>query len=208
MTSEYQYRPRFTDIRVRKPMKLSVARVEPKTCEAEGCTSEAKCKAPKSRDNPLDKWDFCEKHAAEYNKNWDFFAGMTDGEQRAFAAAERHGHRPTWSFGAKGGSRESATIKNNNRFGGNAPGETYYSRKGRARRAAALETASQAAAPIRRAYEDLGLPVSATAAEVRSTYAELVRRYHPDSNGGDRSAETRLGLVVKAYKVLKSSKRA
>lgn len=208
MTSEYQYRPKFTDIRVRKPMKLSAIREEPKKCEAEGCIDDAKCKAPKSRDNPSEHWDFCEKHAAEYNKNWNFFEGMSDGEQRAFQAAERHGHRPTWSFGAKGGSRESATIKGNNRFGGAAPGETYYSRKGRARRAAAHETASQAALPIKRALEDLGLPESATPKEVRTTYAELVRRFHPDSNGGDRSAEARLGVVVKAYKVLKTSKRA
>ncbi len=207
MSDSYSYRPKFTDIRIRKPMSISAAKEEPKPCEAEGCINPGKCKAPKSRDNPKEFWWFCEKHAAEFNKNWNFFEGMSDGEQRAFQEAERHGHRPTWNFGAKGGSRESATLSRNNRYAGK-PGETFFSRKGRARRHAAMEVASNASEPIKRAYEDLGLTHTASAQEVRATYAELVRRFHPDSNGGDRSAEARLQAVVKAYKVLKTSKRA
>jgi curved DNA-binding protein CbpA len=45
----------------------------------------------------------------------------------------------------------------------------------------------------------------ATAALVRARYAELVKRYHPDSNGGDRSYEAQLGKVVRAYQTLKSA---
>ena len=39
-------------------------------------------------------------------------------------------------------------------------------------------------------------------------YAELVKRCHPDANGGDRSAETRLQRVIKAYKTLQKAKLA
>lgn len=207
MTEPYNYRPKFTDMRIRKPMAAFKGKIEEKrTCEAEGCSADAKCKAPKSRDNPALIWWFCEKHAAEYNKSWNFFEGMSHAEWKEFESAGRHGHRPTWAFGAKAGSRESATLNANNRFGGK-PGQDFYSRTGRPRRTAAHETASNASAPIIRALEDLGLNVSATSAEVRRTYADLVRRFHPDSNGGDRSAEARLQIVVKAYKVLKASKR-
>ena len=39
---------------------------------------------------------------------------------------------------------------------------------------------------------------------VRARYAELVKRWHPDSNGGDRGAEENLQRVIKAYQTLKS----
>lgn len=208
MSDSYSYRPKFTDIRIRKPMSISAQKEEPKPCEHEGCILPGKCKAPKSRDNPKEFWWFCEKHAAEYNKNWNFFEGMNDGDQRAFQEAERHGHRPTWNFGAKGGSRESSTLGRNNRFAGNKTTETYHDRRNRHRNQNAQQAAMLASAPIRSAYEELDLTPKATPQEVRAAYADLVRRFHPDSNGGDRSAETRLQAVVKAYKVLKTSKRA
>ncbi|MEL6737990.1 MAG: DnaJ domain-containing protein, partial [Pseudomonadota bacterium] len=40
---------------------------------------------------------------------------------------------------------------------------------------------------------------------LRRRYSELVRRYHPDRNGGDRSFETRLNAVVEAYQLLRKS---
>jgi curved DNA-binding protein CbpA len=40
---------------------------------------------------------------------------------------------------------------------------------------------------------------------VRQRYSNLVRRYHPDKNGGDRSHERRLGEVIEAYQLLRKS---
>ena len=51
----------------------------------------------------------------------------------------------------------------------------------------------------------LGLTDTATATDVRRAYKRLVRRYHPDSNGGDRSHEGKLQAVVNAYTHLKSA---
>lgn len=201
MTDSYNYRPKFTDIRIRKPMAASKVKEEIRPCEAEGCIANATCKAPKSKTNPLEVWWFCAKHAAEYNKNWNFFEGMSDGEQKAFQEAERHGHRPTWNFGAKGGSRESATIGANNRFAGS---QSYL--RPRVKKPANQQNVIPP--NVKKAYEELGLETSASAANVRSTYADLVRKFHPDSNGGDRSAEAKLTSVVKAYKILKTAKRA
>lgn len=56
------------------------------------------------------------------------------------------------------------------------------------------------------ALEALGLGDNATAADVRSAYKRLVRRYHPDSNGGDRAQEGKLQAVVNAYTHLKSAR--
>jgi curved DNA-binding protein CbpA len=46
---------------------------------------------------------------------------------------------------------------------------------------------------------------AATATDVRRAYKRLVRRYHPDSNGGDRGHEGKLQAVVNAYTHLKSA---
>jgi preprotein translocase subunit Sec63 len=56
------------------------------------------------------------------------------------------------------------------------------------------------------AMQLLGLPADADRAALRRRYSELVRKYHPDRNGGDRSFETRLGAVVDAYQLLRKSK--
>ena len=49
------------------------------------------------------------------------------------------------------------------------------------------------------------LDEGADSATIRAKYAELVKRWHPDSNGGDRGAEEQLQRVIKAYQVLKSA---
>jgi hypothetical protein len=52
----------------------------------------------------------------------------------------------------------------------------------------------------------LGLGDAARADDVRRAYKRLVRRYHPDSNGGDRAGEGKLQAVVNAYTHLKSAR--
>jgi curved DNA-binding protein CbpA len=49
------------------------------------------------------------------------------------------------------------------------------------------------------------LSEDATGEAIRTRYAELVKRWHPDSNGGDRSAEAQLQRVIKSYQLLKAA---
>ena len=57
----------------------------------------------------------------------------------------------------------------------------------------------------RQALSVLGLGEDADRHALRQTYSTLVRRYHPDKNGGDRSHEARLGAVIEAYQLLRKS---
>lgn len=50
-------------------------------CDRYGCDLPGQCPAPKSP-NSRDRWYFCSDHAAEYNRNWDYFQGL-DQEERA-----------------------------------------------------------------------------------------------------------------------------
>jgi len=74
-------------------------------------------------------------------------------------------------------------------------------RTGFRRRSPELRTVRNAE---RRALDVLGLEAEASAQEVKSRFKELVKRHHPDANGGDRSSEDRLREIIQAYKYLKS----
>ena len=60
-------------------------------CDRHGCNDVGTCPAPKSPNNP-DRWMFCQRHAAEYNQGWDYFAGLDAEEIAEREAAERQTH--------------------------------------------------------------------------------------------------------------------
>ncbi|MHB8529778.1 MAG: J domain-containing protein [Caulobacteraceae bacterium] len=209
MKSAFQYRPRFVDIRVRPP-KEEEAEAEAdvhtlkrgeRACDHAGCRAPASVRAPKSRDMLSEHYWFCQPHAAEYNRSWNFFAGMSEGEIRARMEDDlATGGRPTWSFKSGARNREAAASRGFFRdpfgiFGGKARQDDE--RAAFDRRLGRLE---------RTALADLGLDATADAAAIRARYAELVKRCHPDANGGDRSAEHKLQRVIKAYKALGKAK--
>jgi hypothetical protein len=150
---------------------------------------------------------FCQSHAAEYNKSWNFFAGMTE-EAIARAQAERiTGERPTWSFKASNRSREAA-AQAQGPMGWNDPFSLFGF--GRADRSGVEAAPQRADGRVlgkleRNALADLDLTDVADKTAIRVRYTELVKKCHPDSNGGDRSAEHKLQRVLKAWKTLKKA---
>jgi molecular chaperone DnaJ len=56
-------------------------------------------------------------------------------------------------------------------------------------------------------YETIGVPKTATADDIRKSYRKLARKYHPDLNPGDKSAEDRFKTVQEAYDVLSDDKK-
>lgn len=51
-------------------------------------------------------------------------------------------------------------------------------------------------------YEILGLKRTATEKEIRQAYRRLARKYHPDVNPGDKTAEAKFKEIQRAYEVL------
>ena len=62
--------------------------VQVRICDRHGCTEPGDCPAPKSPNSP-DRWYFCQAHAAEYNRGWNYFEGLSDEEAAAREQAER-----------------------------------------------------------------------------------------------------------------------
>lgn len=57
-------------------------------CDRHGCDRPGDCPAPKSP-NSRERWYFCEEHAGEYNRNWDYFQGLSAEEAAEREAGER-----------------------------------------------------------------------------------------------------------------------
>ncbi|WP_298333410.1 J domain-containing protein [Asticcacaulis sp.] len=217
MSEGYKYKPKFgLDMRIRPPKEGEVNGKRPEDdvlslkpgqvrCEWPECHRAATAKAPKSREMMNEYYNFCQAHAGEYNKNWNFFAGMSEGEAKAHREATMTGGRPTWAFRASAASREAAAFS-----AGRTKGAGMYDPHSVFGAGAAPRKPGEDA-PVQRqfgkiergAYADLDLEVGAEPEKVRAAYTELLKRCHPDNNGGDRSAEDKLQRVIKAYKVLK-----
>ena len=85
-------------------------------CDREGCDAVGDRPAPKAP-HSTDRWYFCEPHAAEYNRNWNYFAGL-DPEEAAKRAAEEErdsaGFRQSaqWKWAGPGdGSRSRDELR-------------------------------------------------------------------------------------------------
>ena len=59
-------------------------------CDRHGCDLPGDRPAPKSPHN-RGRWWFCAEHAAEYNRNWNYFEGLTAEEAAAREQRERQG---------------------------------------------------------------------------------------------------------------------
>ena len=213
MTTAFQYRPRFVDIRVRPPKSDAetaasedVHSLKPgeRACDHQGCRLAGTARAPKSRDMLNEHYWFCQAHAAEYNRTWNFFAGMTDEQIRARQIDESFtGGRPTWTFQAGRGSREAAAQASKGFF------RDAFGVFGRGQAQAAADKAAfdrQLGRLERNALADLDLDATADGPLIRRRYTELLKRCHPDANGGDRSAEHKLQRVIKAFRTLQKAK--
>jgi hypothetical protein len=62
--------------------------VRVRLCDRHGCTEPGNCPAPKSPNSP-DRWYFCQEHAAEYNRGWNYFEGLSAEEAAEREANER-----------------------------------------------------------------------------------------------------------------------
>jgi DnaJ-class molecular chaperone len=51
----------------------------------------------------------------------------------------------------------------------------------------------------------MGLDETADGPTIKAQYKTLVKRFHPDANGGDRSFEERLRDIIKAHDTLKAA---
>jgi len=175
-----------------------------RACQMRGCACEGTHRAPKGRNAENEYFWFCLDHVRSYNKSYNYFSGMNDAAVQAFQKEAIIGHRPTWKMGVNGRSSEMPRAGGRSKFDGPSPAEDPFRLFGdgfQARREPERRKAHNMEA---KSLQTLGLDVNATKAEVKARYKVLVKRHHPDANGGDRSLEDKLRDIIQAYSYLKS----
>jgi len=185
----------FDRIRV-KPRQSVAAGPATTPCSHRGCKAAGVFRAPKGRDREGEYFAFCKDHVREYNANYDYFRGMDDDALAKFRQADAVGHRPTWKMGARAAPHVD---------------ESVFAEARAARRRGTKAKGAPAAAPrynalAIKALLTLELDAGATATAIKTRYKELVKRHHPDANGGDRSSEDKLREIIQAYNYLRANK--
>lgn len=172
-------------------------------CSEPGCPEPGEFRAPRAegvsvRDQPAPYRWFCLDHVRAFNARYNFFSGMTPDEiheaQRPYAGWERE----TRAFASSGADRPPAWSDFSDPL--DAIGARFRRR---------MEPERKDGRPLsendRRALKVMGLATDVDRRGLRTRYAELVRKFHPDRNGGDRSFERQLQEVIAAYQQLKSA---
>ncbi len=173
--------------------------VESQDCDIPGCPFGGLHRAPKSR--ALNEYyNFCLDHVTEYNKNWNFFEGMSQSEIEHHMYRTMTWDRPTWEStmtsinpeylkkrvfeGIRmdgfdmGGSFSGGQNDNSGKYNSNLP------------------------APELDALSVLGLEPPVDWPKIRTQYKKLVKEHHPDVKD-DKGEDEMIKKINIAYSILK-----
>ncbi|MXO84846.1 DnaJ domain-containing protein [Altererythrobacter aurantiacus] len=177
-------------------------------CQHPSCREPGEFRAPGGRGNSFDgpgawRW-FCLDHVREFNAGYDWFEGMSAEEILSAQSPSSGWQTETPAFkptaGVDGMPRWADFADPLDAIGARASGI-----RNRTQREAEMAMDGRFSRQEAQALETLGLGTGADRQRLRRRYSELVRRYHPDRNGGDRRHERRLSRVVEAYQLLRKS---
>ena len=162
-------------------------------CEWKNCKENGKFKAPLEKDNSKNyKW-LCERHIKLFNKNWNYFEGMSQQEIENFVKSDLTWHRPTQKFGS---SDNFFNILWNNalsdKFNLFKEEKIFNNLKDR-----------KLSEKDKDAFKIMELKFDADWSSIQKKFKTLVKKFHPDRNSGNKQFEDKLKKVTLAYSHLK-----
>jgi len=158
-------------------------------CDCAGCIAPGDYRAP--RDKSLsDYYHFCLDHVREYNSQWNYFSGMSDGDVERYNRNATVWERPSWPLG-QWRIREQNLRDEVMRefFADDAPPFSSAPPVPKAERDALTEL--ELKPPVKNFHT------------IKAQYRSLVKRHHPDANGGSREAEEKFKTINQAFSMLK-----
>lgn len=200
----------FDRIRIKNRHPEPEPRPEIPVCGWEGCSQPGLYKAPKGNRAVGEYHHFCLEHVRHYNQVYNFFEGMKPEEMQSEVMREKETDgRASWGMGAKPGAGSGPRMPRGAPRGPNAkrvndPFGVFARYARHQNKQPAAERVKPLHEPDRRAFETLGFSGFVKAEEIRVAYKALVKKHHPDANGGDKSSEDRLRAVIAAYTHLKN----
>ena len=166
-----------------------------KPCDHHGCSGNGGYRAPKSRDAIHDYYWFCLDHVKVYNKSWDYYTGMSTTQIEQHIRLDTVWERPSWPMGAWQKQESIIRERMEAMFGSNFHGYSSFSSN---ERKSSTDSKEGTAIKVMELSEPLDL------AKIKAKYRELVKRYHPDANAGNKASEEKFKEINLAYTTLKA----
>lgn len=151
-------------------------------CDFPGCPEAGEFRAPKDRTLRSHYW-FCQKHVAQYNKNWDFLKGLSPDEIEQQLQNDVVWQRPTWKLGDHKANLKFSDpfdVFREERLGMDGgynppPSQQKYPPK------------------VAQAMSFMELTFPLKAEELKKQYKKLAKKYHPDLSKKEASLFQKLG---------------
>ncbi len=166
-------------------------------CDWNNCFEIGEYKAPIEKDNSKNFRLLCLKHVKEFNKNWNYFSGMSDREVMQFLKSDAIWHKPTQGFSSS--DNFFKVLWNNALNDGfdDLKFKKQFNTKGN------LKFTNNDI----KAFAVLGISVGLKWDKIQQKFKKLVKKFHPDINSGDKNYEEKLKVITLAYTQLKNTYR-
>ena len=166
-------------------------------CDWNNCMEIGEFKAPIEKDNSKNFRLLCLKHVKEFNKNWNYFAGMNDMQIYEFLKSDMTWHKPTQSFSS---SDNFFKVLWNNALKDEFDNSRIKSQFNHMNQFAFSQNDIKA-------FSILGVSVGLKWSKIKEKFKKLVKKFHPDMNFGNKNYEEKLKIITLAYTQLKKTYR-
>lgn len=165
-----------------RPVKL-------RGCDCPGCGLPGDYRAPKNRDQLDQYYWFCLEHVRDYNKQWDYFAGMSIHDIESHVRKASVWERPTWPMGGTKAREDQIRDEVMREFFSDSD---------------TVPPPTQAMPKVERdALLLLELTPPVNFVGIKAQYRIMVKKHHPDANGGSTESEEKFKNINQAFTLLK-----
>ena len=166
-------------------------------CDWNNCFEIAEYKAPIEKDNTKNYRLLCLTHVKEFNKNWNYFSGMSDQQIYDWLKSDMVWHKPTQSFSS---SDNFFKVLWNNTLKDELDRSSFKNK---------FNDINKFNFNINdiKAFGILGVSVGLKWTKIQEKFKKLVKKFHPDMNAGNKKYEDKLKIITLAYTQLKNTYR-
>ena len=162
-------------------------------CEWKNCKEFGTYKAPAEKDNSKNFKLLCKEHIKMFNKNWDYFDGMSEEEIKIFLKSDLTWHKPTQKFAS---SDNFFNILWNNALSD----KFNFFKQEKMTNGFTVRKLSE---KDKDAFRIMELELNTDWSIVQKKFKTLVKKFHPDRNAGNKQFEDKLKKITLAYSHLK-----
>ena len=166
-------------------------------CDWNNCFKIGEYKAPIEKDNSKNYRLLCLDHVKEFNKNWNYFSGMSDQQIYEWLKSDMVWHKPTQSFSS---SDNFFKVLWNNALKDEFDKSIFKSQFNNMNKFKFNSNDIKA-------FSILGVSVGLQWIKIHARFKKLVKKFHPDINAGDKKYEDKLKIITLAYTQLKNTYR-